>query len=61
MLYEIQAELTPGNNQIWMSVRDQSNNCIYIYNSISEAENMLDVIKNSFPEGTNFRILEQEN
>lgn len=61
MLYEIQAELIPGNNQLWSSIKDQSNNYVYIYNSISEAENMLNVIKNSFPEGTNFRILEKEN
>lgn len=61
MLYEIQAEYIPGNNQIWMSLRTEDNSCIYQYDTPESAEMMLPRIQNNFPEGTKLRIIEKEN
>jgi hypothetical protein len=60
MIYEIQAEFTPGNNQIWVSFKDQDNQLIYVYPDQEVATNMLPIVQGLFPEGTNLRIIERE-
>ena len=60
MLYEVQAEQIPGNNQLWISLKDQENKFVYIYNTYEEAENAILVLQNNFPTGTGFRIIEKE-
>ena len=61
MLYEIQAEYIPGNNQIWMSLRTEDNSYVYQYETLEAAEMMLLRIQSSFPEGTKLRIIEKDN
>ena len=60
MIYEIQAEFTPGNNQIWVSFKDQEDRFIYQYDTQEVATNMLPIVQGLFPEGTNLRIIERE-
>jgi hypothetical protein len=60
MIYEIQAEFTPGNNQIWVSFKDQEDRFIYQYDTQEVATNMLLIVQGLFPEGTNLRIIERE-
>lgn len=61
MLYEIQAQYIPGNNQIWMSLRTEDNSFIYLYETLEAAEMMLPRIQSNFPEGTILRIVEEKN
>ena len=61
MKYEIQAEYIPGNNQIWMSFKTEENKFIYLYDAEEIAISTIETIKNSFPEGTKFRIIEHED
>lgn len=60
MIYEIQAEFIPGNNQIWISFKDQSDQFIYMYSDQETATSMLPIVQGLFPEGTNLRIIERE-
>jgi hypothetical protein len=60
MIYEIQAEFIPGNNQIWISLKDQEDKFIYVYSDQEVATNMLPIVQGLFPEGTNLRIIERE-
>jgi hypothetical protein len=60
MIYEIQAEFIPGNNQIWVSFKDQADQFIYVYPDQEVATNMLPIVQGLFPEGTNLRIIERE-
>ena len=60
MLYEIQAEFIPGNNQIWASLKTEGNDFIYQYDTLEAAEIMLPRLKGNVPEGTNLRIVEKE-
>jgi hypothetical protein len=59
-MYEIQAEYIPGNNQLWLSFKDQADNFLYQYSTYEEAENMIPVLQPTFPEGTGFRIITKE-
>jgi hypothetical protein len=59
MIYEIQAEFIPGNNQIWISLKDQEDKFIYQYDTQEAAENAILTLQNNFPEGTNLRIVEK--
>lgn len=61
MLYEIQAEYIPGNNQIWMSLKTEPNDFMYQYDSLETAQMMLPIIQGNFPAGTNLRIVEKNN
>ena len=60
MLYEIQAEYIPGNNQLWISLKTESNNFIYQYDTLEAAETMLPIIKSNFSKGTTLRIIEKK-
>jgi len=60
MIYEIQAEFIPGNNQIWISFKDQADQFIYQYDTQEAADNALLTLQNNFSEGTNLRIIERE-
>jgi len=60
MIYEIQAEFTPGNNQVWVSFKDQTDQLIYAYPDQEVATSMLPIVQGLFPEGTNLRIIERE-
>jgi hypothetical protein len=58
-MYEIQAEYIPGNNQLWISLKTESDDFMYWYDTLEAAEMMLPGVRSNFPEGTTLRIIEK--
>ena len=58
MIYEIQMEYIPGNNQIWVSFVDESNKPLYQYDALEAAQAALPALEILSP-NYNFRIIEK--
>ena len=58
MLYEIQAEYLPGNDQLWVSFRTQDNTLVYKYETLEQAEAVLNQLQQQDVDGRRYRIVQ---
>jgi hypothetical protein len=58
MLYEIQAEYLPQNDQLWVSFRTQDNTLVYQYETLERAEAVLNQLQQQDVDGRRYRIVQ---
>ena len=58
-VYEIQAEWLPGNNQLWVSFKSESNEFIFQYSTLAGAEIELERMQIQDP-NRKYRVIEKE-
>ena len=57
--YEIQTEWLPGNNQLWVSFKNESNNFVFQYSTLESAEIELERMQ-AQDSSRKYRIVEKE-
>lgn len=58
MLYEIQAEYLPGNDQLWVSFKTQDNTSVYVYETLEQAETVLSQLQQQDVDTRKYRIVQ---
>jgi len=58
MLYEIQAEHLPANDQLWVSFRTQDNTLVYKYETLEQAESVLNQLQQQDVDERRYRIVQ---